>query len=136
MAKTKAELQDELIGLRNENKKLKRSLELSNDNWSKHHMKETEKLNEELTRIKVALKKHNKEVFAMTEDKKNLERLKTAHIKLGEEYRNAKDKLQVQKEVTIEMIKEFDNVLMERHEKIKSLKSQNNNLRQTLKDTL
>jgi len=82
------------------------------------------------------LKKHNKEVFAMTEDKKNLERLKTAHIKLGEEYRNAKDKLQVQKEVTIEMIKEFDNVLMERHEKIKSLKSQNNNLRQTLKDTL
>lgn len=43
-------------------------------------------------------------------------------------------------EITIKtltkMVKQFDNVLMERHEKIKSLKSQNNNLRQTLKDTL
>lgn len=160
MAKTKAELQIENKSLKEVStargekiKKLENSLRESNNKII--DLKETvqdlrksrnvlhEEMNikynkqtEELNRFKVALKKRNKEVFAMTEDKKNLERLQTAHIKLGEALREAKDQLKVQEEVTVEMVKQFDNVLMERHEKIKSLKSQNNNLRQTLKDTL
>lgn len=177
MAKTKAELQNELIKLRNENKRvtaalkeavdriktLENSLRESNNtiidleemnqgyknrieevnksydelsNFNAELKIASDKQTEELNRFKVALKKRNKEVFAMTEDNKNLKRLQTAHIKLGEALREAKDQLKVQEEVTVEMVKQFDNVLMERHEKIKSLKSQNNNLRQTLKDTL
>ncbi len=67
---------------------------------------------------------------------KSYESIYNAHVKLGEALREAKDQLKVQEEMTVEMVKQFDNVLMERHEKIKSLKSQNNNLRQTLKDLL
>lgn len=163
MAKTKAELQDELIGLRNDKKQTKAALKEAVDRIKdleemnqgyKNRIEEvnksydelsnfnaelkiaSDKQTEELNRFKIALKKRNKEVFAMTQDKKNLERLQTAHIKLGDALREAKDQLKVQEEVTVEMVKQFDNVLMERHEKIKSLKSQNNNLRQTLKDTL
>lgn len=101
MAKTKAELQDELIGLRNKNKKLVAAMDRMNDDWGKKYI-------------------------AIGEQKQKIEN----------SLREAKDQLQVQEEVTVEMVKQFDNVLMERHEKIKSLKSQNNNLRQTLKDTL
>lgn len=146
MAKTKAELQDELIGLRNKNNKLVAAMDRMNDDWGKKYIA----IGEQKQKIENSLRESNNKIIDLEEtvhdfknfhkyamkDKNNLERLKTAHIKLGEALREAKDQLKIQEEVTVEMVKQFDNVLMERHEKIKSLKSQNNNLRQTLKDTL
>lgn len=139
MAKTKAELQDELIGLRNENKRAKVRLEeLESDlNYVNARNTELEISNNTLILESRKSKSANASLInKIDEETKGYERLYNAHVKLGEALREAKEQLQVQEEVTVEMVKQFDNVLMERHEKIKSLKSQNNNLRQTLKDTL
>lgn len=94
MAKTKAELQDELIGLRNENKRAKVRLERLNSDLNYVNARNTEveeknkKLIEAMDRMNDDWgKKYIKAGEQKHEISNKLERLQAAHIKLGDKWR-------------------------------------------------